>query len=77
MSSEGHPQQEPVVRARQCAPTAGVRGHCPAEDIPRRPRAMNQDESRTTMLTSETLQLGPAQNFHPLSVLIAFSSAAR
>ena len=32
MSSEGHPQQEPVVWARQRAPTAGVRGHCPAED---------------------------------------------
>jgi hypothetical protein len=32
VSSEGHPQQEPAVWARQRAPTAGVRGHCPAED---------------------------------------------
>jgi hypothetical protein len=32
VSSEGHPQQEPVVWARQRAPTAGVRGHFPAED---------------------------------------------
>jgi hypothetical protein len=32
VSSEGHPQQEPVVWARQRAPTAGVRGHCPEED---------------------------------------------
>jgi hypothetical protein len=39
VSSEGHPQQEPAVWARQRAPTAGVRGHCPAEDIPRRPHA--------------------------------------
>jgi hypothetical protein len=44
VSSEGHPQQEPAVWARQRAPTAGVRGHCPEEDIPRRPRAM---DSRT------------------------------
>jgi hypothetical protein len=41
VSSEGHPQQEPAVWARQRAPTAGVRGHCPAEDIPRRPGAMD------------------------------------
>jgi hypothetical protein len=33
LSSEGHPQKEPVVWARQRAPTAGVRGHCPEEDI--------------------------------------------
>jgi len=33
-SAEGHPQQEPAVWARQRAPTAGVRGHCPEEDIP-------------------------------------------
>ena len=32
MSSEGHPQKEPAVWARKRAPTAGVRGHCPAED---------------------------------------------
>jgi hypothetical protein len=32
VSSEGHPQKEPAVWARQRAPTAGVRGHCPAED---------------------------------------------
>ena len=32
MSAEGHPQQEPAVWARQRAPTAGVRGPCPAED---------------------------------------------
>jgi len=44
MSSEGHPQQEPAVWARLRAPTAGVRGHCPEEDIPRRPR---RDELKT------------------------------
>jgi len=32
VSSEGHPQKEPTVWARQRAPTVGVRGHCPAED---------------------------------------------
>jgi len=33
MSSEGHPQKEPAVWARWRDPTAGVRGHCPEEDI--------------------------------------------
>ena len=33
VSSEGHPQQELAVWARPRAPTAGVRGHCPEEDI--------------------------------------------
>jgi len=47
MSSEGHPQQEPAVWARQRDPTAGVRGHCPAEDTLTDPyRDASRSESR-------------------------------
>ncbi len=60
MSSEGHPQQEPAVWARQRAPTAGVRGHCPGEDtLPTDRRERNSIQQRQKLVQDS---LGHAPN---------------
>ena len=65
MSSEGHPQKEPVVWARTARSNGGRSRTLPRRGHPSPTTAMDQDEARTTMLVRETLQLRPPVNSAP------------